>query len=95
METKNKIEVKPYNIKELATIYGVGYKTMKSWLKPFENEIGQKRGRALTVKQVEVIFNGLGVPYSVDLQDLSANRAGILTFNKQKVWKQKNIPVLP
>jgi hypothetical protein len=61
-----KIELKPYNLKDLTIIYGVNIKTLKKWLLPFHDQIGEKRGRLFTVKQVKVIFSNLGIPDSFD-----------------------------
>ncbi len=58
-------EIRPYSVKELASIYGVCDKTLKKWMKPFANEIGEKQGRYYTVAQVNVIFTKLGIPYKM------------------------------
>ena len=55
-------EIKPYSIKDLAGIYGVCAKTLKKWITPFIDEIGEKNGRYYSVAQVKVIFEKLGVP---------------------------------
>ncbi|MBL0146091.1 MAG: hypothetical protein IPP48_10235 [Chitinophagaceae bacterium] len=55
-------EVKPYSTKEIATLYGVCDKTLKKWLKPFEESIGKKTGRYFTIAQVNIIFDKLGMP---------------------------------
>jgi len=60
--SKNKIEVKPYNLKDLSSIYGVCNKTLKKWLVPFEKEIGSKQGRYFSITQVKIIFEKLGLP---------------------------------
>jgi len=57
---------KPYSFKELETLYGVSHKVFKIWIEPFLSEIGEKRGRYFTVKQVEVIFDKLGRPPGVE-----------------------------
>jgi hypothetical protein len=56
------IWLRPYSFQELANIYGVGVKTLKKWLLPFENDIGVRQGRYYTVAQVKVIFDKLGLP---------------------------------
>ena len=61
-ENVTSINVRPYNYKELTTLYGVSQRTFKTWLEPFMGEIGEKRGRYFTVKQMEVIFKKLGFP---------------------------------
>ena len=57
-----KIDVKPYNIGDLADIYGVCNKTFKKWIQPFEKEIGKKHGRFFSIAQVKIIFEILGMP---------------------------------
>ena len=61
-----KIKVRPYSIKELASIYEIGEKTLRKWLIPFHPELGEKRGRCYTVLQVEKIFFKLGIPYLLE-----------------------------
>jgi hypothetical protein len=58
------VQAKPYSFKELETLYGVSHKTFKTWIEPFLDEIGEKRGRYFTVRQVEAIFRKLGSPPS-------------------------------
>ncbi|GAC1385131.1 MAG: hypothetical protein NVSMB45_13550 [Ginsengibacter sp.] len=65
-EFLERICVKPLCIRELSLIYGVSYKTMTLWLRDLRAEIGFKRGRYFTVKQVGIIFQNLGVPYVWD-----------------------------
>jgi transposase len=47
--TTDKFEVKASTKKEMAAIYGVSVRTFNSWLKPFEEKVGEKRGRYYTV----------------------------------------------
>jgi len=47
---------------ELASMYGVSYKTLNSWLKPFNNEIGPYLGRAFRPSQIRMILKLLGEP---------------------------------
>ena len=45
MSTENLVrEIKPYSTKELANIYDVCDKTMKKWIKPFSEQVGEKNG---------------------------------------------------
>lgn len=63
MNTENLVkEIRPYSIKELAGIYNVCNKTMKKWINPFSELIGEKNGRYYSVVQVKIIFDKLGVP---------------------------------
>ena len=60
--TTYKCELKAYSKKELAEIYQVSVKTFNTWLKPFEEKVGQKRGRYYTVNQVKTILEAIGLP---------------------------------
>ncbi len=61
MKTRG-IQVKPYNLKELANLYQVSDKTIKRWLDHFSDELGEKYGNYYTIPQVRIIFDKLGVP---------------------------------
>lgn len=54
--------MQPYTISEIAKLYGVNYRTMRKWLKPFEKEIGIKTGRYFNIPQVKIIFSKLDYP---------------------------------
>lgn len=60
--TRDSIEVKPYSISELATIYSVKPRTMRMWIARHREAIGEKTGRFFTALQVRIIFNKLGLP---------------------------------
>lgn len=57
-------EVKPQNLKQLAATYEVSPRTLKGWIEPFMNEIGEMMGRTFTPKQVRTIYDKLGEPKS-------------------------------
>jgi hypothetical protein len=59
---ENAIILKAYSLKELAHIYGIDWRTLKNWLRPFEEEIGKKEGRYYKIPQVKIIFGKLGLP---------------------------------
>jgi len=62
------VEVKkiiPFSTKDLSGIYGVSNKTFLNWIKPFAEEIGERRGRYFSVIQVQIIFNKLGIPFII------------------------------
>ena len=65
MKISEVTDVKPYSTKELSNIYGVSDKTLRKWMKPFEESIGKKQGHYYTVAQVEIIFSKLGMPYKI------------------------------
>ena len=54
--------LRPCCLKDLAMMYNVRSRTIKIWLKPFEDAIGAKVGRYYTIKQVEIIVEKLGEP---------------------------------
>lgn len=65
MSTTNETGVKAYTITELARLYGISLKTMRTWLSPHQHHIGPRLGRYYTVLQVRRIFECLGQPDSV------------------------------
>jgi len=58
----SKILLKSYSITELAELYQRSIKSMKTWLKPLQKEIGPRMGHFYTPKQVKIIFEELGIP---------------------------------
>jgi hypothetical protein len=54
--------LKPYNLKELAAMYGVSARTLNKWLKPFGDQVGKRIGYFYTIPQVRLIFMKLGLP---------------------------------
>ena len=65
MSATTKAEIKPYCKKDLAYLYEVSPRCFRTMLLPFEEKIGKKNGRYFNVKQVEIIFNCLGLPGSM------------------------------
>jgi hypothetical protein len=47
MSTTSEITVKAYTISELAALYGISTKAIRTWLKPHAAEIGEKRAAIL------------------------------------------------
>ncbi len=64
--TSKSIEIKPYMISELAKFYQVSDKTFRCWLKGFADRLGKRIGRYYTIKQVEMIFQELGTPKTIE-----------------------------
>jgi hypothetical protein len=54
--------VKPYTVKELASLYGVSTKTLRTWLTPHKEAIGERVSRYFTALQIQLIFDRLGLP---------------------------------
>ncbi len=59
-------EIKPYTHKELSGLYGVCKQTFTKWLMPFQEKIGNRQGNFYSVEQVKIIFDSLGIPYSIE-----------------------------
>lgn len=60
--------MKAYSQKEVAELYCISVKSLKTWLKPFEGEIGPKCGRYYTPRQIKVIVEKLGMPEKISLE---------------------------
>lgn len=56
------VEIQPYSTKDLARMYKVSRKTVRRWVKPFENDLGKRNGHYYNVGQVKTIFEKLGFP---------------------------------
>ncbi|MEK6615647.1 MAG: hypothetical protein AABZ32_05995 [Bacteroidota bacterium] len=56
------IRIKPFSLTQLAKFYGCGVKTVKTWIRHLEKEIGPRMGYYYTPKQVRIIFEEVGVP---------------------------------
>lgn len=57
--------IKPYSYRELAALYEISDRCLKGWLVPFMTEIGEKKGRYFTLKQIRLIFEKLGMPAGI------------------------------
>ncbi|MGE4346130.1 MAG: hypothetical protein AB7D46_01825 [Flavobacteriaceae bacterium] len=60
MEHQEKIIAQSKN--QLAAAYNVTLKTFTSWIAPFNDIIGEYRGKAYTPKQVKIIYELIGLP---------------------------------
>lgn len=58
----NDVRARPCSVKELSTMYGVCRRTMCKWLVPYADDLGKRQGRYYSIKQVEIIFEKLGIP---------------------------------
>lgn len=61
-EDTERYPLRRYKSAELCKLYEVSKKTFLKWIKPFQKEIGERRGYFYTVAQVEIIFKRLGLP---------------------------------
>lgn len=64
------ITPRPCTNVDLSFVYGVDRRTLISWLKPFNTEIGVRISYIYTQKQVQIIFEKLGEPQNVDFEKL-------------------------
>ena len=61
-ETKPKLALKPSTKKDLADLYEMKTRAFYSLFKPYEKTIGEKLGRYYSPRQVELVFDCLGLP---------------------------------
>ena len=61
------LPVKPYMPGELAKYYQVSEKTFRCWLTDLKEKLGKRNGRYFNLKQVELIFQELGTPKTLEL----------------------------
>ncbi len=71
INTNGSITARPCSVRDLMMVYGVSYKTMRSWLMPFAEEIGIRNTYLFTILQIEIIFEKLGKPKFFDLDKYS------------------------
>jgi hypothetical protein len=60
------LAIKPYMPGELAKYYQVSEKTFRCWLTAFTEKLGKRSGRYFNIKQVELIFQELGTPKTIE-----------------------------
>jgi hypothetical protein len=61
-KTKTFLEIKPYSSKDLTQMYGISPYVLKVWIKPIEEELGERVGSLYNIRQVTKIFETFGVP---------------------------------
>jgi uncharacterized protein YjcR len=61
-ENNNEVKLKPYNLSELANMYGVDRRTFRRWIAEYKDEIGEKKGIFFSIPQVKIIFSKLHIP---------------------------------
>ena len=62
MERMKEQTAKPCTLKELAASYGVSTKTLRTWLQPHKEAIGERISRYFTALQIRMIFERIGEP---------------------------------
>jgi transposase len=64
---QKEIGIKPCNHRQLAKAYGISYKVLKTWLKPWLHELGKRKGYKYSLEQLLIIIEKLGLPmYSIE-----------------------------
>lgn len=58
-------EVRPYKFKELCALYDKHPNTMRRWLKPFKETIGELVGGYYLIPQIEAIIESIDLPYTI------------------------------
>lgn len=56
------IQLRAYTKTEVAGLYKISMKSLKTWLTPLENELGPRVGRFYSPRQMEIIFKEYGIP---------------------------------
>jgi uncharacterized protein YjcR len=62
MPAENQNWAKPLTPGELADMYGVSAKTLRTWLVKHEQKIGQRVAKYFTTRQVKMIYKCIGCP---------------------------------
>jgi hypothetical protein len=63
------IKIQAYSPSELGRIYGLKWGVMNQWLKYLEEFTGPRISRFYSPKQVEIIFEHLGLPKVIEITD--------------------------
>lgn len=63
-------EMRPYKFKEVCAIYDKHPTTMRKWLSPFKDQIGELIGGYYLIPQMEIIIEHIDLPYTImDIQE--------------------------
>jgi hypothetical protein len=68
--------VKPYQISELAVMYGISVRTFHRWIKPLREKLGKGNGNFLSIKQVEIIIQHFDLPYYIKTEIIDEKMLG-------------------
>lgn len=56
--------LKACSMGQMAAAYGVSIRVLRKWLQPYIKEIGKQKGSSLTLEQVVLIVEKIGLPVS-------------------------------
>lgn len=65
MKTIIKVEVRPYLHSELVRLFNTSKSSFNRLLKPHRAKLGKRIGNRWSIKQVEMIFEILDIPYII------------------------------
>lgn len=68
IENSQHIRLKAYSVKDLSMLYECSRKTMRKWIGEFAKEVGPRVGHFYTPKQTKIIFEKVGIPGIISLQ---------------------------
>ena len=51
-----------YSFSDIAKLYGIGPSTLKLWIEPFIDELGEKEAGYYSQKQLDIMIEHLGLP---------------------------------
>jgi hypothetical protein len=61
-ENNKEIVIKPCNHTQLAAAYGISPKALRNKLRPYQNEIGKRKGYKYSLEQLLTIYELMGFP---------------------------------
>jgi transposase-like protein len=61
-EPQKEIIIKKCNHTRLAAAYGISPKVLRNWLRPYQHEIGKRKGYSYSLEQLFIIFEKIGFP---------------------------------
>lgn len=63
------IELRPSTLKWLASMYGVDKRTMRKWLLPIKEELGERLGNFYNISQLKIIFSHIKLPSTIKIKE--------------------------
>ncbi len=61
-DSNGNLIIKPYRMIDLENIFDVDARTLKKWIKEYQTDIGEKKGKYFTILQVSTIIQKIGLP---------------------------------
>jgi transposase len=62
IEETGTTHLKAYSVKQLAEVYEVSPKVLRTWISEIEKEVGLKNGHFYNHRQIKIIFDEFGIP---------------------------------